>query len=69
VLTFLRSLIWSRSSGLMHFVTADLNQRRVNVCKELREMQPSCLGSSLLTRAGFMVLALRQSNKLSYGKV
>jgi hypothetical protein len=32
-------------------------------------MQPSCSGLSLVMRAGFMVMALRQSNNPSNGKV
>jgi hypothetical protein len=32
-------------------------------------MQPSCPGLSLLTRAGFMVMTLRQSNNTPNGKV
>jgi hypothetical protein len=72
---FLRDFIWSRVSGLMRFLAADQKQQRVNgvnVCEELRrivsDMPPSCPGLSLVTRAGFTVMTLRQSNNPPNGK-
>ena len=53
-------------------LTNDQKQQRVNVCTELRQlastMKRSCLGSSLVMRAGFTVTTLRQSNNPPSGK-
>ena len=53
-------------------LTADQKQQRVNVCTEIRRSPPtmkrSCLGSSLVMRAGFTVTTLRQSDNPPSGK-
>jgi hypothetical protein len=57
----------------MRFLTANQKQQHVNVRKELRQIASDdanvLFRLSLVTRAGFMVTTLRQSNNPPNGKV
>jgi hypothetical protein len=56
--------------GIVYLSWCDFTvSNRVNVCEELRQMQLSYPGLSLVTRAGSTVMTLRYSNKLPNVKV
>jgi hypothetical protein len=74
---FLRPVIWSHVSGLMRFRPGFWQLiRSISISTPARScvrspltMQPSCPGLSLVRRAGFKVMTLRQSNSPLNGKV
>jgi hypothetical protein len=67
--------IWSRVSGMMRFLTAHQKWQHVNICEGLRQitsdLQPSCAGLLLVTRAEFTVMTLlpMEKSKLTERKV
>jgi hypothetical protein len=66
---FLRPFICSCVSGTMQFLTADQKQQRVSFVRLPPMMQSSCPGLSMVTRDGFLIMSLRQSNNPPNGKV